>query len=321
MNSLLTDELKKELSIDCNKELERIVDFVRVSVKKMQKKGVVIGLSGGLDSSVCAYLLEKALGKRRVLAVLLPERDSASINHSHAHLIAENLGLEIVECDMTQVLEDMGAYKIAKNQLKNKEEETKYIHTIQTGVNLIWGGYLYQDLFGDYYGEPTSTNWKIYKKLTEKATYRELAFQFTKVRLRMVYLYFLADQRNYAVVGTTDKSEYSTGIYCKYGDGANDMQILRHLYKTQIRQLAQYINLPVEIIKKPNTADLYGNLPHSVFLGMSYEELDALLIGMEKGYSDRQLMEIVPLKGVESVRQLKKVGEFVKELPLLINRP
>ena len=316
MNHVLIDELRKELEIDCQKEEVRIVEFIQTTVKKFHRNGAVIGLSGGLDSSVCAYLLEKALGKRKVLSILLPERDSASINHDHAQLVAKTLGLETIERNMTKVLEDIGVYEIGRKKLESEKEEAKYIKKIWTSVKLFFGGYFYHDLLSACYGEETSGKWKLYEKIMKKAINDEFAFQLTKVRLRMVYLYFYANQRNYAVIGTTDKSEFSTGIYCKYGDGANDVQILRHLYKTQIRQLARYLKLPPEIIDKPNSGDLYGNLPHSASLGMSYEELDTLLLAIDKGYPAEKLAEIAPEKGVESIKQLKRVADLVKKLPL-----
>jgi len=316
MNHVTIDELKKELEIDCQKEEVRIVEFIQTTVKRLRKDGAVIGLSGGLDSSICAYLLKRALGKGKVLAVLLPERDSASINHDHAQLVAKTLGLETIERNMTKVLEDIGVYDIGRKRLESEEEEAKYIKKTQASVKLFFGGYFYHDILSASYGEETSGKWKLYEKMMKKAINDEFAFQYTKVRLRMVYLYFYANWRNFALIGTTDKSEYSIGIYLNYGDGANDIQILRHLYKTQIKQLAQYLKLPPEIINKPHSGDLYGNLPHTASLGMSYEELDTLLLAIDKGYLAEKLAEIVPKKGVESIKQLKRVADLVEKLPL-----
>lgn len=299
MNQQLINELKKELEINCQKEETLIIEFIRKTIKQFHRDGAVIGLSGGLDSSMCAYLLEKALGKGKVLAVLLPERDSAAINRRHAHLVAKTLGLETVERDMTKTLQEIGVYDIGKKKLESEKEQAKYIKKTESQVRLFYGGYFYHDLLGAYYGEETSVRWKLLEKMAKKTINNDFAFQFTKVRLRMVYLYFYANQRHYAVIGTTDKSEYSTGIYCNYGDGANDMQILRHLYKTQIKQLAHYLNLP-----------------HTATLGMSYEELDMLLLAMGKGYPDEKLAEIVPKKGVDSIKQLRKVADLIRKLPL-----
>lgn len=319
MNQQLINELKKELEIDCQKEEARIIEFIQKTIKELRKDGAVIGLSGGLDSSVCAYLLQKALGKRKVLAVLLPERDSSSLNHDHAHSVAQTLGLDTVQHDMTNTLQEIGVYDIGKKKLKNEEEQVKYRKKTEDQVKLFYDGYIYHELLGTYYGGETGRMWKLYEKMMKKAIHNDFAFQFTKVRLRMVYLYFYANQHNYAVIGTTDKSEYSTGIYLNYGDGANDIQILQHLYKTQIKQLARYLNLRPEIINKPHSGDLYGNLPHTASLGMSYEELDMLLLAMDKGYTDEKLSEIVPKKGVDSVKQLRKIADLIKKLPLSVD--
>lgn len=319
MNHQLADELKKELEIDCQKEEARIIEFIQKTTKELHKDGAVIGLSGGLDSSLCAYLLTKALGKRKVLAVLLPERDSSPVNREHAHLVAKTLELETIERDMTGILQEIGAYDVGKKKLENEKEQAKYIKKIESQVKLFYGGYIYHELLGTYYGEETGRMWKIYEKIMKKAVYNDFAFQFTKVRLRMVYLYFYANRRNYAVIGTTDKSEYSTGIYLNYGDGANDIQILRHLYKTQLKQLARYMGLSSEIINKPHSGDLYSNLPHTASLGMSYEDLDMLLLAMDKGYTDEKLTEIVPKKGVASVKQLRKVADLIRKFPLSID--
>lgn len=315
MNKTFFNSLKKELEIDCPKEEARIIDFTQHAIKELHRDGAVIGLSGGLDSTMCAYLLEKALGKEKVLAVLLPERDSAPINHKHAHLVADTLGLKTIEHDLTKTLQEIGVYDIGKKQLKSEAAIDRYIKKAAMATKLF-GGYIEHDMIGAYYGEETSMKWKLFEKIFKKAINEAFAFEMTKPRLRMVYLYFYANQHNYAVIGTTDKSEYSSAIYCNYGDGANDIQILLHLYKTQIEQLARYMNLPLEIIEKPHTGDLYGNLPHTVTLGMNYEELDILLLAMNKNYTDEQLTEIAPKKGIDSVRQLTKVADLIRKFPL-----
>jgi len=319
MNQQLIDKLKEELKIDCQKEVTCIISYIQRTIKELHRDGAVIGLSGGLDSSISAYLLTKALGKENVLAVLLPERDSSSINHEHAHLIAKILGLETIEHDMTKTLQEIGVYDIGRKKLESEKETAKYVKKTKTGTDLFFGGYIYHDLISALYGEETSMKWKVYEKMAKKTIYEDFAFQNTKVKLRMIYLYFYAKQHNYAVVGTSDKSEYSIGLYVKYGDGANDIQILRHLYKTQLKQLARYMGLPPEIINKPHTGDLYANIPHTDKLGMSYEELDMLLLAMDKGYSDEKLVEIVPKKGVDGIKQLKNVAALIKRLPLSID--
>ena len=313
------NELKQALEIDCQNEETRIIEFIQKTIKELHKEGAVIGLSGGLDSSMCAYLLTKALGKDKVLAVLLPERDSSAVNHEHAHLVTKILGLKTIDRDMTKTLQEIGVYDIGIKMLESEEEVANYAEKDKAKARLVFGGYAYADMLGAMYGGETSIKWKLVEKLVKKSIYNHLAFQNTKVKLRMVYLYYFASLHNFAVIGTSDKSEYSIGLYVKYGDGANDIQILRHLYKTQLKQLARYMGLPQEIINKPHSGDLYANEPHADKLGMSYEELDMLLLAMEKGYSDEKLAEIVPKKGVESVIQLKKVAALIKRLPLSVD--
>lgn len=319
MDQQLIDKLEKELEIDCKKEETRIIEFVQRTIKELHKDGAVIGLSGGLDSSVCAYLLEKALGKK-VFALLLPERDSAPIHHKHAQLVAKTLGLKTIEHDMTKTLQEIGVYDIVSKKLEHEEDIKAFEKQFNTVTKLL-GGYANHEILSAVYGEETSTKWKLLEMTRKKTICDATAFDFAKVSLRMVYLYFYAYQHKYAVIGTTDKTEYSIGLYVKYGDGANDITILRHLYKTQIKQLAQYLQLPAEIINKPHSADLYGNLPHTATLGMSYEKLDMLLLAMNKGYSDEKLTEIVPKKGVESIRHCIRVADLIKKLPLSLDNP
>jgi len=170
------------------------------------------------------------------------------------------------------------------------------------------------------YGAETSRTWKVVKKLIpKKASTGFMAFLLAKIRLRMLYLYFYAWQNEYAVIGMTDKSEYSVGIYDEHGDGANDITLLRHLYKTQIKQLAEYMGLPEEIVQKPHTGDVYGNLPHETMLGISYKQLDMLLYAIGEGYPDKQLAEIIPKEAVKNIKQCMEVAGLIRRLPLSLD--
>ena len=312
------NDLRKELSINCRQEEQRIVDFTRQAVARLHKKGAIIGLSGGLDSSLCAYLLEKALGRKKILALLLPERDSSPVHHQHARMVADNLGLKTIETDMTKTLKDIGVYGIGPEKVKNEVEYARGVkNRMERNARAFHYNTYLSDVIGAAYGSHTSRMWGVAKRMIPKEA--KAAFMFTKVRLRMLYLYFYAWQYDYAVIGTTDKSEYAAGIYDPHGDGANDITLLRHLYKTQIRQLAEHMGLPDEIIRKPHTADLYGNLPHETTLGISYEQLDMLLYAMSKGGTGDRLAGIASRGTLENVKRCVENARLVRSLPLSLD--
>jgi NAD+ synthase len=172
-------------------------------------------------------------------------------------MVAENLGLKTIEIDMTKTLKEIGVYDIGPEKVKNKVAYARGIKKrMERNAHGLWYPTYLSDVMGAADGSRTSRMWKVAKRMIPKEA--KAAFMFTKVRLRMLYLYFYAWQYEYAVIGTTDRSEYAAGIYDPHGDGANDITLLRHLYKTQIRQLAEHMGLPEEIIRKPHTADLYG---------------------------------------------------------------
>ena len=312
------NDLRKELIINCRHEEQRIIDFIPKAVARLHKKGAVIGLSGGLDSSLCAYLLERALGKRKILALLLPERDSSPVHHRHARMVADNLGLKTIEIDMTRTLKDIGVYGIGPEKVEN---EVEYARGIRKRMEKNARGFHYHtylsDVMGAAYGSHTSRMWSVVKRMIPKEA--KAAFIFTKVRLRMLYLSFYAWQYDYAVIGTTDKSEYAAGIYDPHGDGANDITLLRHLYKTQIRQLAEHVGLPADIISKPHTADLYGNIPHETTLGISYEQLDMLLYATSKGRPVDQLAGIAQRGDLENVKRCMESARLARSLPLSLD--
>jgi NAD+ synthase len=312
------NDISKELTIDCRHEEQRIIDFARQAIARLHKKGAVIGLSGGLDSSLCAWLLEKALGRKKILALLLPERDSSPVHHRHARMVADSLGLKTIEIDMTRTLEDIGVYGIGPEKVRNEAEYAREIKRRMERNARGFGYHTYlSDVMGAAGGSRTSRMWKVAKRMIPKEA--KAAFMFTKVRLRMLYLYFYAWQYDYAVVGTTDKSEYTTGIYDPHGDGANDITLLRHLYKTQIRQLAEHVGLPEDIIRKPHTADLYGNIPHETTLGISYEQLDTLLHAMSKGLPVDRLAGIASRGDLENVKKCVENARLARSLPLSLD--
>ena len=135
----------------------------------------------------------------------------------------------------------------------------------------------------------------------------------------MLHLYHYAWLYNYAVVGTLDKSEYSTGLYDPHGDGACDLAILRHLYKTQIKQLATEIGVPQEIMQKKSPGDLYGNEDREDAMGLTYEQLDQVLLGLDRGYPEKELLQMVDAEGIDAVNKHTGDSEFIRTLPAALD--
>ncbi len=223
---------ESQLAMDSKQEAERICSFIARAVGKLGKKGVVIGLSGGLDSAVVAYLCVRTLTPNRVHGLILPERDSDPRSMGDARGLAEELGIEAEEINLTPILSALGAYcpiprisarpwlvRAIYKRFKKKKGVSYLIHSL---------------------GPPA-----------ERSEFSFACFALPKLRMRMIMLYQRASQLNYAVIGTTNRTEWEVGHYDRYGDGACDIDPIVHLYKTQVRSLARYLGVPAGIIAKP----------------------------------------------------------------------
>ncbi len=243
---------------------EAIVQFIEKSVRENNYKGAVIGISGGIDSAVVGKLAVEALGKERVFGLLLPERDSSARTMRDSRLVVDFLGIEHKIKRISGALRAIGAYhlqppallipsKIKENFVKSKWKE------------------LSDDSFLD----------DLMNKGNEEFL-KGLAYYRSKHRIRLVALYLEAEKRNYAVLGTTNKTEKLCGFYVKWGDDSSDIEPIIHLYKTQVYTLARDLKIPRSIIDKPPTPDLVPGITDEFALGMKYSELDAILEKIER---------------------------------------
>ncbi len=311
-----TNRLKKLLEIDIQTEKENIIRLIREQLKQLNKDGVVLGLSGGLDSSTCAYLVSEALGTDKILGLILPERDSGKINMEHARLVAKNLAIRTVEIDISGVLENIGVYKIGPGELKTEADIERMKQKKELSKQILGAGdHLAFKRLAIMHGIdelPDSV------RPMGEVFYKNNAFSLTKVRTRMLHLYYHAWLHNYAVIGTLDKSEYSIGLFDPHGDGASDIAILRHLYKSQIKQLATWIGVPREITHKKSSGDLYGNEAWEDAMGLTYEQLDQVLSGLDQGYPEEEIIQIVDKEGLDAIKKGRKVSELIRSLPIAL---
>jgi NAD+ synthase len=268
------------LKLDAAAETDRIAEVIREQVlRTLRRRGVVLGLSGGVDSTVAAALCVRALGSHRVLGVLMPEADSAPESLTLGQSAGTSLGIRTIVEDVTPILEASGCY-------------TRRDAAIASVVPSFRQGYRSKivratDLEDDRYpvfhvvvefpdGQQTST------RLTADAHLAILAATSFKQRVRKMVEYHYADRHQYAVVGTANRLEQDQGFFVKNGDGAADLKPIAHLYKTQIYQLAEFLELPQDIRHRPPTTDTFS-LPQSqeeFYFSVPYQVLDLCLWGV-----------------------------------------
>jgi NAD+ synthase len=292
------------LSIDSQKFSQKLERFIRESLEKLHRDGAIIGLSGGLDSSVTLSLCVAALGTEKVVGLIMPERDSRPDSESDARLLAGELAVKVEKVEMMPILDTLGIYHhipraaFARKTMAAAAVKAGYkLYTGLTGKPPFLNG-----LRGTGFGPIKRAN----------------AYYRMKHRLRMVLLYSYAEHHNLAVVGTVNKTEFLTGFFVRYGDSAADIAPLLPLYKTQVRQLARFLQVPERIISKAPSPDLIPGITDEFALGIPFEKLDLILMGIEMKMETADIAEAsrVTEKTVEYVRKLVNESEYMRKPPL-----
>jgi NAD+ synthase len=283
--------------------VEQIELFIRENVKYFYKDGAVLGISGGIDSALTAFLTVHALGKDRVFALFLPDRDSDPQSKKDAQLVADTLGIKLKTIDITKILSAIGVYKLAPKAAAfvPRKAKEQYVRSHYSAFSDKNETAFIKDLKG---GEGN------------KELMRGIAYHRVKHRVRMVMWYFYGEQKNYLVVGCCNKTEKLTGYFVKYGDGGSDIDPIANLYKTQVKQLARFVGVPEQIIQKAPSPDLVPGITDEFALGISYNKLDIILYGLEKGLSEQDILnEGISEKEIEYVKEMMKLSAHMREMP------
>ena len=295
------------LEFDAEKTRKEIVEFVRNQVKNFKKYGVVVGLSGGLDSSTVAYLCVEALGKDKVYGLILPDRDTKPQNTDDGMNLAKSLGIPHQKIVISPFLKELDAYDIVSHE---KGSDRDVLEQAFKNVTIV------SETVPENFSQSATVG------ACSSSVRDFMAVGGAKLHTRMTVLYFHATLKNYLLVGTDDNSELTMGVYDRYGDGACDISIMSHLYKTQIKQLARHIGVPDHIVNKTSSADLFGDsIPNEKLIGLSYLKLDDILCGTRRsGLSDDDIARRAGVKPavVQSVRKGVKDASFVANLPISV---
>ena len=287
---------KDVLRIDSETEVNKICGKLRnFLAKKLKRRGLVIGLSGGVDSSVTVALAVRAVGPERVLALLMPERHSSDDTLMLSNLVADHFGVERVLEEITGILESVGFYKRYEDAVRRvvPEYTDGWKSKIVTPNVIENKGF---SLFSIVAQQPDNT--VIKKRLPLKAYLEIVAATNFKQRTRKMLEYYHADRLNYAVAGTPNRLEYDQGFFVKIGDGAADVKPIAHLYKSQVYQLAEYLGVPEEVRKRPPTTDTYS-MPQGqdeFYFSLPHDRMDLCLYGKNNGISIQTVAKALGLK-------------------------
>jgi len=320
MNTTTTAFSADVLNIDAAAVSAVIETEIRdIVLQRLNRKGVIVAISGGIDSSVVAALCIKALGSTRVLGLILPEADSSPDSLYFANLLAQSLGLRTHLEDIAGILTAAGCYQRRDEAIRKVIPEYKDGYKCKIVLPDQVNGSAYP-IFSVVVESPTGERTKT--RLTLDSYLGVVAATSFKQRTRKMMEYYYADLLNYAVAGTANRLEYDQGFFVKNGDGAADLKPIAHLYKTQVYQLAESLGIPEEIQKRPPTTDTYplDQSQEEFYFPLPYDKMDLCLYARNR---DVQPEEVAPVIGLtpEQVARAYHIIDSTRRATRYLHRP
>jgi NAD+ synthase len=319
--SLTTDPLMLDPAV----ATRRIAEALRSQVADvLKRRGLVVGMSGGVDSSVCAGLAVAALGPKRVFGLFMPERDSEPDSLRLARQWANDLGIEAVVEDISPVLDGAGCYRRRDDAIRRVVPEFSAGWRCKV---VLPGRGLGSERINVSHLAVQSPEGELRTVRLPVAEYREIvAATNFKQRVRKMMEYFHADRLHYAVVGTPNRLEYDQGFFVKGGDGLADVKPIAHLYKSQVYQLAEHLGVPREITDRPPTTDTYS-LPQTqeeFYFTLPTRTLDEMLHAYNAGLTPEQASAELGYAETEvelayrEIEQKRATTRYLHLAPLLV---
>lgn len=314
------------LAIDCAAVSEAIARALSVQVTRtLRRKGLVVGLSGGIDSAVVAALATRALGPERVLALLMPERDSSPLSTELGFMMARHLGVEAVVEDIGPALDAIGCYARQDEAVRTAVPE--YDAARGWRFKLTLPSLLDGDRLSVFQLTAKGPNGEERTTRLAPSAYRQLvAATNFKQRLRKTTEYYHADRLGYAVAGTPNRLEYDQGFFVKNGDGAADVKPIAHLYKTQVYALAEHLGVPEVIRSRPPTTDTFSleQTQEEFYFALPYAHMDVCLHAKNEGVPEEDVARELGLEVAQVTRVYKDIAakrratRYLHALPLLV---
>ncbi len=301
------------MDLDVIKEVERIEEGLRQAVyHQLHRQGAVVGISGGIDLSVVLALCARAFKSERVVGILLPEKESNPESSDIARRLAEQYQVKTVIENISAALEGLGCYR------RRDEAVQRIFPDYQAGwsVKIVLPGNLLEEttlnIFKLVVTDPQGHKYS--KRLPLNDYFEVVASSNFKQRTRMSLLYYHAELRNFAVIGTANKNEHDLGFFVKYGDGGMDVNPIGHLLKSQIYQLGKYLNLPEEILRRMPTTDTYpgGSTQEEFFYRIPFDILDMIWLGYNQGISNDKIAKTVGISKEQVERVIVDIEHKIK---------
>jgi NAD+ synthase len=312
------------LRLDAQQTISEITTALQNQIlHQLRRRGVVLGISGGIDSSVCAALCVRALGPERVFGLFMPEDDSDPESLRLGRLLADHLGISTAVENIAPILHAAGCYTRRDEFIRQVCPTFGANHRCKLVMSNVLSG----------------SGFNLTSLVVESAEGQQEKFRLPpavylgivaatnmKQRTRKQMEYYHADRLNYAVVGTPNRLEYDQGFFVKNGDGAADVKPIAHLYKTQVYDLAAALGIPDEICRRPPTTDTFS-LPQTqdeFYFSLPYDKMDLCLYGLNHNFPATEVGNLIDLTAEQTelvyrdIRSKRRATEYLHSPPLFV---
>jgi NAD+ synthase len=324
------NRIKKPFNQDVLKIADPLMECNRIAAKlredvagRLRRSGGVVGISGGIDSSVTLGLAVMAFGADKVLGIMLPEKDSNTESARLAYKLSKVFGVTAITEDITAALDGFGCY-YRRDQACRQVFEEYDPASFKMKIGVKDSG-LFSNLPPVFHLTIVDSAGSEQTRRLPATAFRQIvAASNFKQRTRMAMLYYHAECLHYAVIGTPNKHEVDQGFFVKYGDGGADIMPIGHLYKTQVYQLARVLGVPQEIINRTPTTDTYTaeQTQEEFFYQLPFEQMDLLWYAYENGYQPDEVAPVINMKPHEissifiNFERKRKTTEYLRMGPI-----